>query len=94
MWQFNEQAGEEYLIIKENDYNNILNKYKLYGDFWIFDKKRIMKLFYDQNNDFTHNEITTKNTKKYIDFYNELLTKTIPLKEVLIKFRKNIKEII
>ena len=94
VWIFNSLAGEEHLFIKESDYKEILNSFNLNGDFWILDKTKVLALYYDKNNDYMGSKIITENSDKYLEFYNNLLDKCLPLETVLKNVRQNINEII
>lgn len=88
--ELNALSGEEIVFISEKDYLKFLNG-KQSSDFWIFDESKVIKLFYDDNNDYTYSETITNNLNDYLDLFNVLYKNGTPLIEVLRKTRKNSK---
>ena len=89
----NAVAGEEIVFISEKEYIKLLDG-KESSDYWIFDNERIAKMYYDDKNDYTHCEIITDNLENYIDLFDILYKKSIPLTDVLKKIRENFKIIL
>lgn len=89
-YQMNILAGEEYFFINEKQYNLILKDYNLSGDFWILDDYKVLKLIYDDKNDYVRTEVDIENVDKYLAFYNKLLENTFSSKEWLSKIRSSI----
>ncbi len=88
--ELNALAGEEIVFISETNYLKILDV-KESSDYWIFDKTRIAKMFYDDKNDYTHCEILTNNIDSYIELFNIIYKNSVPFIEVLKKTRENFK---
>lgn len=85
--ELNVLAGEEILFISFDKYLKILDK-RASHDFWIFDKKEIAVMFYDENNDYIYFE-TKDNVEDYLDLFNEIYKEGTPLIDIFKKVRGN-----
>lgn len=70
----NIEAHEEIKFIPLDIYKTLCDKYKLEGDFWLFDSKSVVVLLYDANGAYIDCNLEQDKTKtgRYLDFWHEL----------------------
>ena len=86
-------AGEKIYYAQEADFAAAKKDCgaKELQDFWLLDDEKVLLMNYDEDNDFVGCKLASENIDKYIELYQQISEKALPLPEVLKRLRKNIK---
>lgn len=76
-YKINMKAGEDICFVLDKEYQKIKNK--INHDFWLFDDKIALKINYDTKGKYLGFEEIKKETSKYINLKNKLLSIVTPI---------------